>query len=96
MYNNDLVEALIKEFGLQETIVYCKLESKKNDIMYSHSRAMGEIGSSEWEYERDWWAEKGNELSTLKLNKNERVRTFGKKPKISNSRKTVVSVKVAR
>jgi hypothetical protein len=34
MYNKDVVNTLIREFGIENTILYCKMESRKNDLIY--------------------------------------------------------------
>lgn len=87
MYNKDVLNVLIQEFGFEQAIIYCKLEARKNELMLTRSKEIGEIGSSEWEHERDWWNE---QLLTLKQDKNESVRTFRKSPKNSVGDKTVV------
>jgi hypothetical protein len=93
MYNKDVVNALIREFGIENTILYCKMESRKNDLIYEDALDRGVIGSCEIEYERDWWNDEGNLLQTLNNNKNENVRTVRKFSKDSNSNKAVVSFK---
>jgi hypothetical protein len=91
MYNKDVVNALIREFGIENTILYCKMESRKNDLLYQDALDRGVIGSSEIKYERDWWNDEENLLQTLNNNKNENVRTVRKFSKSNVSRKTVVS-----
>jgi hypothetical protein len=96
MYNKDVVNALIREFGIENTILYCKMESRKNDLLYQDALDRGVIGSCEIEYERDWWNDEANLLQTLNNNKNENVRTVRKFSKDRNSDKTVVSFKNVR
>jgi hypothetical protein len=96
MYNKDIVNALIREFGVENTVLYCKMESRKNDLIYEDALDRGVIGSCEIEYERDWWNDEANLLQTLNNNKNENVRTVRKFSKDSNSDKTVVSFKNVR
>jgi hypothetical protein len=91
MYNKDMVNALIREFGIENAILYCKMESRKNDLLYQDALDRGVIGSSEIKYERDWWNDEENLLQTLNNNKNENVRTVRKFSKSNVSRKTVVS-----
>lgn len=91
MYNKDVVNALIREFGIENAILYCKMESRKNDLLYQDALDRGVIGSSEIKYERDWWNDEENLLQTLNNNKNENVRTVRKFSKSNVSRKTVVS-----
>ena len=90
MYNKDVVNALIREFGVENTILYCKMESRKNDLLYEDALDRGMIGSCEIEYERDWWNDESNLLQTLNNNKNENVRTVRKFSKNNPSGKTMV------
>ena len=96
MYNKDVVNALIREFGIENTILYCKMESRKNDLLYENALDRGVIGSCEIEYERDWWNDEGNLLQTLKNNKNGNIKVVRKLSKNSNSNKAVVSFKNVR
>jgi hypothetical protein len=96
MYNKDIVNALIREFGIENTILYCKMESRKNDLLYEDALDRGVIGSCEIEYERDWWNDEGNLLQTLKDNKNGNIKIVRKLSKNSNSNKAVVSFKNVR
>lgn len=93
MYNKEILNTLVKEFGIEKTIIYCKMESKKSQLMFEDSKRRGDVGSSEWEHERDWWKENEKELLTIKSKDNEFVRTFRKQPKISTCSKTMVSSK---
>lgn len=93
MYNKEILDALIREFGVENAIIYCKMESRKSQLMLEDSRKRGEIGSSEWEYERDWWKENETELLTIKSKNHEFVRTSRKAPKVRSYNKTVVSRK---
>jgi hypothetical protein len=96
MYNKDVLNSLIDEFGLENAILYCKMESRKSQLMLEDSMRRGEIGSSEWEFEKDWWNENEKQLLTLKLNNNECVTTSRKQSKISIGDKTMVPLKIVR
>jgi hypothetical protein len=95
MYNKDVLNALIREFGVENTILYCKMESRKNDLLYEDALNRGMIGSCEIEYERDWWNDEGELLQTLKNNNNGNVKSVRKFSKNHNSDKAVVSFKNA-
>jgi hypothetical protein len=96
MYNKEILEALIREFGVENAIIYCRLESRKSQLMFQDSIRNGEIGSSEWEHERDWWKENETELLTIKSKNDEFVRTSKKQPKVRSYNKAVVSSKNVR
>lgn len=96
MYNKEILDTLIKEFGVENAMIYCKMESRKSQLMLDDSKKRGEIGSSEWEHERDWWKENETELLTIKSKNHEFVRTSKKQPKVRSYNKAVVSVKNVR
>jgi hypothetical protein len=77
-------------------MMYCRMESRKSQLMLEDSKRRGEIGSSEWEHERDWWKENETELLTIKSKNDEFVRTSKKQPKVRSYNKAVVSVKTSR
>ena len=95
MYNKEILDTFIREFGVEKTIIYCKMESRKSQLMLDDSKRRGEIGYSEWEFERDWWKENETELLTIKSKNDEFVRTSRKQPKVRVSGKTVVPIKIA-
>jgi hypothetical protein len=82
MYNKEILDTLIREFGVENTIMYCKMESRKSQLMLDDSKRRGEIGSSEWEYEMNWWKENETELLTIKSKSDEFVRTSRKASKV--------------
>lgn len=96
MYNKEVLNTLIREFGFEKAIIYCRMESRKSQLMLEDSRRHGEIGSSEWEHERDWWKENENELLTIKSKEDEFVRTPRKESKVRSYNKAVVSGKNVR
>lgn len=96
MYNKEILDTLIREFGIQSAIIYCKMESRKSQLMLDDSKRRGQIGSSEWEHERDWWKENENQLLTIKSKDDEFVRTSKKQPKVRSYNKAVVSSKNVR
>jgi len=98
MFNKDVLDALIREFGIQNAILYCKMEARKSELMLQDSVDRGEIGSSEWEYERDFWKENEKELSNnVKIKKDgEFIRVTTKQPKSNHRDKAVVLRKTSR
>jgi hypothetical protein len=62
MYNKELLEQLLKEFGLTNTIIFCKMEAAKNDILYKDCVGKGDDECVEYDFERDWWKSQLKEL----------------------------------
>lgn len=98
MFNKDVLDALIREFGVEKAILYCKMEARKSELMLQDSRDRGQIGSSEWEYERDFWKDNEKELSNnVKMKKDgEFIRVTKKQPKGDHRDKAVVFRKTSR
>ena len=96
MYNRDILDALIKEFGVERTILYCRMESRKSDLLYQDAVNRGFIGSCELEYDRDWWNDEGNLLQTLNNNKNGNNQIIRRFSKSNNSDKTMVPRQTTR
>lgn len=98
MFNKDVLDELIREFGVKNAILYCKMEARKSELMLQDSRERGQIGSSEWEYERDFWKDNGVELSNnVKVKKDgEFIRVTKQQPKGDHGNKTVVLRKTSR
>jgi len=79
MFNNELLDEMIKQFGSGDVLLYCKMESAKNDILYKDCVSRNEhVECIEYDYERDWWASKYSELSKqTKQKRYEWTRTIG-------------------
>lgn len=65
MYNQELLNQLIKEFGLANAIKFCEMESHKNKLLYQDCVNKANCEPSEFEFEQDWWSKKA---TNLKLN----------------------------
>lgn len=96
MYNKEILDTLVREFGIEKAIIYCGIESRKSQLMLDDSRIRGDIGSSEWEHERDWWKENETYLLTINSKNDELIKTSRKAPKVRSYNKAVVSSKNAR
>lgn len=96
MFNKEILDALVEEFGVENAILYCKMESRKSQLMFDESKRKGEIGSSEWEFEKDWWNTSEQELLTLKSKNNGHSKSSRKPSKIKLGSKTMVSVNTVR
>jgi hypothetical protein len=70
MYNKDLFEKLRQEFGDECMPKFCEMVSRMYDILYkdwvdsyhTHNYQASVIEDVEYNYERDWWGEKAEEL----------------------------------
>jgi hypothetical protein len=64
MYNEDVLKKLIIDFGEQQAMLYCKLESAKNSYLFENCIKSGEDNTcTQYDYERDWWKDAENKLS---------------------------------
>lgn len=64
MYNEDVLKRLIIDFGEQQAMLYCKLESAKNAYLFENCIKSGEdLTCTQYDYERDWWKDAETKLS---------------------------------
>jgi hypothetical protein len=64
MYNEDVLKKLIIDFGEQQAMLYCKLESAKNSYLFENCIKSGEDNTcTQYDYERDWWKDAETKLS---------------------------------
>jgi hypothetical protein len=64
MYNEDVLKRLIIDFGEQQAMLYCKLESAKNSYLFENCIKSGEDNTcTQYDYERDWWKDAETKLS---------------------------------
>ena len=63
MYNKEILDELIKQFGVESTILFCKMEALKNDILHKDCMKHGDDECVEYDFERDWWTEQYKELT---------------------------------
>lgn len=56
MYNEELLKKLLADFGIEQTIAYCKMESAKNSYLFEECVGQGEdLTCTQYDFERDWW-----------------------------------------
>lgn len=64
MYNKDIYEKLLKEFGEEKMATVTDVISALYDIKYTAAKNTDAL--SEFDYERDWWMDKHKELVNIK------------------------------
>lgn len=64
MYNSEILDHLIKKFGIDDVIKFCDMESEKNALLASSVEEDKQHypEPNEWKFERDWWAQSGKQL----------------------------------
>jgi hypothetical protein len=55
MYNQQLVNKLVEQFGKEEIAKFAEIVSVMYDIKYNACKDLD--GLCEFDYERDWWLE---------------------------------------
>ena len=63
MFNKEILDELVRQFGVTSVILFCKMESVKNDILYQDCIKAGDSECVEYDFERDWWKKEGYELT---------------------------------
>jgi hypothetical protein len=61
MYNKEILAELVRQFGEENTIIFCQMESVKNSLL------MNSNIENEFDFERDWWKENGEKLQGTRL-----------------------------
>lgn len=67
MFNENIVQHMLKEYGKKETIQFCIMESEVQQLIINDLRNMEDIDKltlNEYEYERNWWSERAKTLKT--------------------------------
>lgn len=64
MFNEEIYQKLLKEFGEDKMASVCDIVSTLYDIKYNASK--NDDAYIEFDYEREWWMNKHKELVKLK------------------------------
>jgi hypothetical protein len=64
MYNEEIYQKMLTEFGEDKMAVVTDIVSTLYDIKYQAAKNTDAL--TEYDYERDWWLEKHKELVKLK------------------------------
>ena len=69
MYNKEILDELVRQFGTEATILFCQMESMKNNMLYDSVEEDKKHYQepSEWSFERDWWKEHGEKLKETRF-----------------------------
>jgi hypothetical protein len=66
MYNKEILNELVRQFGEDATILFCKMESVKNDMLFNSLVDLS-AEPNELSFERDWWKENGVKLEGTRV-----------------------------
>ena len=64
MFNEEIYQKLLEEFGEEKMATVCDIIATLYDIKYMATNHLDAL--SEFDYERNWWMDKHKELVTLK------------------------------
>lgn len=67
MYNHDLLNKMIDEFGKEDVTEFAKMVSFMHGVLYDNAKRNGVDEPSEHDFERDWWKNKYEELKNVTL-----------------------------
>ena len=62
MFNKEILDELVRQFGVTNVILFCKMESAKNELLYQDCMKAGDSECVEYDFERDWWKIEGHQL----------------------------------
>jgi hypothetical protein len=55
MYNKDILDLIIKKYGVEKAATFCEIAAMMYDIKYNASKSKDAI--TEFDFERVWWIE---------------------------------------
>lgn len=67
MFNEQIAQEIVKKYGREAAILYCKMESfkcRKQALELEKDRVKG--WPNEYQHDADWWENKFNELKLSK------------------------------
>jgi len=65
MYNHDLLNKMIDEFGMDKVTEFAEMISFMHNILYEEQMTNGRDELTEHNFERDWWQDKFQELKSV-------------------------------
>ena len=68
MFNKEILDELVRQFGEEATILFCKMESVKNAMLFDSAEEKHFPEPNEWSFERDWWKQNGAHLESTRVN----------------------------
>jgi len=66
MYNEIFLQKVISEYGVDQAIIFCQIESEKCDALFNEMDMGDLLEPSDVKYERDWWKERAEKLKNNK------------------------------
>lgn len=67
MYNHDLLNKMIDEFGMEKVTEFAEMVSFMHDVLYQEAMTKGRDELTEHSFERDWWLDKFEELKSVTI-----------------------------
>lgn len=61
MYNGEILELIIEEFGVEKATQFCEIAATMYDIKYNAAKELDPL--NEYDFERVWWLDKYIELN---------------------------------
>jgi hypothetical protein len=65
MYNHDLLNKMIDEFGMDKVTEFAEMVSFMHDVLYQEAMTNGRDELTEHNFERDWWKDKHEKLKSV-------------------------------
>ena len=69
MFNKDISDKLIEMYGEENVILFSKMESTKNALIFNELEANCYNDIDEHSFERDWWKQNAARLSMTRYAK---------------------------
>ena len=66
MYNQEVLDLIVKEYGVEKSALFCEIAAMMYDIKYNAAKELDPL--SEYDFERVWWIE-----ASLTLHEQEKI-----------------------
>jgi hypothetical protein len=55
MYNQEILDLIVKKYGVEKSALFCEIAAMMYDIKYNASKQFEPL--DEYDFERNWWLE---------------------------------------
>jgi hypothetical protein len=73
MFNKDISDKLIEQYGEENVILFSQMEATKNSLIFDELEANSYTDIDEHSFERDWWKQNAERLKDSRFEKRKNI-----------------------
>lgn len=73
MFNKDISDKLIEQYGEENVILFSQMEATKNSLIFNELEANSYTDIDEHSFERDWWKQNAERLKDSRFEKRKNI-----------------------